>query len=146
MATKIIEGIYQLLVPIPNNPLGYTNVYLVKGVYGHLLIDTGWPNETALKALGDELQSIGVEFTDIGRIVVTHAHIDHYGLVPRVRELSGAKVLMHYRDEEVFHTRYAISDEFIRQSEAWFKANGAPSHESTIRMPFGGSRPSIAHL
>jgi len=146
MSTKIIEGIYQFLIPIPNNPLGNTNVYLVKGTQGHLLIDAGWNNETAFRALTSELAEIGIELKDLNQIVVTHAHIDHYGLVPRIRELTGAKVIMHHRDEEVFHTRYAITDEFMRQSEAWFRANGVPSNESGIRLPFGNFRPNFKHL
>jgi len=146
MATKIIEGVYQLLVPIPNNPLGNTNVYLVKGTDGHLLIDAGWNNETALRALTRELAAVGVGLKDITRIVVTHAHIDHYGLVPHLREITPAKVLMHHRDEEVFHTRYAISDDFLRLSDAWFRANGVPAHESAIRLPFGNFKPDFKKL
>lgn len=137
MAIKIIEGIYELLVPIPNNPLGNTNVYLVKGIRGHLLVDTGWANEEALKTLTKELGEVGVTFKDLSHILVTHAHIDHYGLVNRIRQLSDAKVLMHHRDEELFHTRYAPTDEFMRQSNEWFRANGVPMHESAIRLPFG---------
>ncbi len=146
MSTKIIEGIYQILVPIPNNPLGNTNVYLVKGVKGHVLIDAGWNDEYAFMKLTQELKEMGIGFKDIGQILVTHAHADHYGLVPQLRELTGAKVLMHHRDEEIFHTRYAVTDEFARQSEDWFRANGVPPHESSIRMPFGGGHPSMKHL
>ena len=38
---EIIPGIYQLRVPIPFNPLEYTNVYLIKTDDGYLLVDAG---------------------------------------------------------------------------------------------------------
>ncbi len=48
---KIIPGIYQLQVPIPNNPLGHTNVYLVQGDDECLLVDAGWDGEEELQSL-----------------------------------------------------------------------------------------------
>ena len=33
--TEIIPGIYQLQLPIPNNPLEYTIIYLVQGDDGY---------------------------------------------------------------------------------------------------------------
>ena len=37
----------------------------------------------------------GYELRDVSRILVTHAHIDHYGLGGRLMELTGAELLMH---------------------------------------------------
>jgi glyoxylase-like metal-dependent hydrolase (beta-lactamase superfamily II) len=42
---EVSPGIHQLKVPIPNNPLGFLNAYLVKTSDGSLLIDTGWNTE-----------------------------------------------------------------------------------------------------
>ena len=43
---EIIPGIYQLKVPIPNNPLGNTNSYLLKSDDGYLhfvfILHDGW--------------------------------------------------------------------------------------------------------
>jgi glyoxylase-like metal-dependent hydrolase (beta-lactamase superfamily II) len=139
MATAIIPGVTELLVPIPNNPLENTNVYLVRGDDGYLLIDTGWNSDHALRALGKELEDAGAGFRDIKQIIVTHAHFDHYGLVGRLKQQTKATVYLHQRDEEIFRTRYAITEEFMRQSEAWFHANGVPRTELPVtRMPFGG--------
>ena len=33
--------------------------------------------------------------SDVSRVIVTHAHIDHYGLAGRVMELTGADLSMH---------------------------------------------------
>ena len=36
-----------------------------------------------------------MRFDDVSRVIVTHAHIDHYGLAGRVMELTGADLSMH---------------------------------------------------
>ncbi|HEX9897083.1 MAG TPA: MBL fold metallo-hydrolase [Dehalococcoidales bacterium] len=142
MATAIIPAVYELVIPLPYNPPGATNIYLLRGDDGYLLIDAGWNNDPAFHALGEGLYDVGADFKDIKQIVVTHAHPDHYGLVGKVHELSKAKIYMHRRDEEIFH-RYAASEEYMRQSEEWFYSNGVPHREIPItRMPSGGPRPT----
>ncbi len=53
--TEIIPGIHQFKIPIPNNPLGYTNTYLLEGDDGYLLIDTGVNTEESLQALKKQM-------------------------------------------------------------------------------------------
>ena len=48
-----------------------------------------------LAALEAGLQRAGFALRDVARIVVTHAHIDHYGLAGRLMELTGAELAMH---------------------------------------------------
>ena len=48
-----------------------------------------------LAALEAGLEGAGYALTDVDRIVVTHAHIDHYGLAGRLMELTGAELAMH---------------------------------------------------
>src|SRR5439155_23652434 len=62
------------------------------------LVDTGlWraDGDGGLAPLADGLRGAGYELRDVSRIVVTHAHIDHYGLAERLMELTGAELLMH---------------------------------------------------
>ncbi|MDD5289475.1 MAG: MBL fold metallo-hydrolase [Dehalococcoidales bacterium] len=139
MTAKIIDGIYQLKIPIPNNPLENTNIYIIQGIKNFTLIDTGWGSEEAFNSLSQQLAEIGVSFQKITQIIVTHAHFDHYGLAGRVKQLSHAKIYMHHADREIFRTRYAVTEEFMHQSEQWFRLNGVPIAKSgVIRMPFGG--------
>ena len=48
-----------------------------------------------LAALEAGLEGAGYALRDVSRIVVTHAHIDHYGLAGRLMELTGAELAMH---------------------------------------------------
>jgi glyoxylase-like metal-dependent hydrolase (beta-lactamase superfamily II) len=127
--TEIEPGIYQLQIPIPNNPLGCTNVYLLKGDKGCTLIDAGWSSREALYSLGNQLTEAGVSFKDISLIIVTHAHFDHYGLADSLKQLSGAKVALHHLDRDLLAPRFTDMDEYLRQTENWFRINGVPTHE-----------------
>lgn len=132
---EIIPGIYQLQLPIPNNPLGYTNIYLVQGDDEYLLIDAGWNSEKALQSLKKQLTEIGVDFKDISQIIVTHAHFDHYGLAGRLRQLSQAKILLHYLEKNLIDLGHLNIDEILRQTEQWLRTNGVPTNELPIPRP-----------
>ena len=58
--TEIIPGIHQLQIPIPDNPLGYTNSYLVQGDNECLLIDLGMNTDEAFDSLKAGLSAIRV--------------------------------------------------------------------------------------
>lgn len=90
---KMAEGVYQIEVPMRHNPLGYTYSYLLRDAA--TLIDTGVGTRDAFDGLEEQARSAGMELTDIKRIIPTHLHGDHIGLVDRVRRLSGAKVYAH---------------------------------------------------
>jgi len=90
---KISEGVYQIEVPMRHNPLGYTYSYLLREAA--TLIDTGVGTRDAFEGLEEQVRSAGMELTDIKRIIPTHLHGDHIGLVETVRRLSGAKVYAH---------------------------------------------------
>ena len=60
---------------------------------GKLLVDAGWDwNEFSA-----QLKTYRVQVTDIRYILFTHNHPDHAGLVQQIKELSGAKLLIHTR-------------------------------------------------
>lgn len=127
--TEITPRLYQLQLPIPNNPLGYTNVYLLKGDDGYLLIDTGWNDEEAFQSLKAQLAEIGFGFGDIRQIVVTHIHPDHYGLAGRLKELSLAKISLHYLENDLIEPRYIRVAEYLHQAEEWLRRHGVPAWE-----------------
>jgi glyoxylase-like metal-dependent hydrolase (beta-lactamase superfamily II) len=145
MTTKIMDGIYQLKIPIPNNPLENTNVYLIQGDNSYTLIDIGWGGEKAFDSLSQQLAEVGVSFNNISQIIVTHAHFDHYGLAGKIKQLTDAKIYMHREDQEVFRTRYVITEESMLQSEQWFRINGVPATiPAAMRMPISGfARPVL---
>ena len=123
---EIMPGIYQLKVPIPNNPLGNTNSYLLRGDDGALIIDPGMNNDESFEALKKELAGAGVAFEEITRIVATHSHGDHYGLSGRVKKLSNAQIIVHRiaRDNMQFMAQHRQGRN--QEMEKWLHLNGVP--------------------
>ena len=88
---KISEDAHQLEIPMRRNPLGKTYSYLLWD--SGTLIDTGIPSDDALAALERQLSSLGLRISDIKRILVTHMHTDHVGLIDRIKEKASVKVV-----------------------------------------------------
>ena len=87
-------NIIQLSIPTPFY-VGDVNVYLIKED-PITLIDVGPKTKQAAEALRARLAENGVKFSDVRRIVLTHAHEDHCGLAKSVRdEAKDAEILIH---------------------------------------------------
>lgn len=71
--------------------MGTVNSYLFKDPVP-TLIDTGEKSEDSWNALIDGLSAEGLKITDLERIIITHAHVDHMGMAARVADASGAQV------------------------------------------------------
>jgi glyoxylase-like metal-dependent hydrolase (beta-lactamase superfamily II) len=95
---EVRPGLWQIGVPFPDNPLGYTLVYLVESDRGPVLIDAGWDDDESWNALVAGFHAAGTDVADCHGVLVTHVHPDHHGLSGRVREASDAWVAMHERD------------------------------------------------
>jgi glyoxylase-like metal-dependent hydrolase (beta-lactamase superfamily II) len=104
--------IVQLSIPTPFY-VGDVNVYLIRED-PLTLIDVGPKTDEAAKALRDKLAGHGVKFSDVRRIVLTHAHEDHCGLAKRVRdEAQDAEILIH--DWETGHLFGRLAQEEHKQ-------------------------------
>ena len=87
-------NIIPLSIPTPFY-VGDVNIYLIKED-PLTLIDAGPKTKQASGALREKLRRHGVEFKDIQRIVLTHAHEDHCGLAKQIRdEAKNAEIFVH---------------------------------------------------
>jgi glyoxylase-like metal-dependent hydrolase (beta-lactamase superfamily II) len=83
-------SIHALAVPTPF-AVGRVNCYLVDDD-PLTLVDTGPNSATSLTVLEAALSEHGRRIEDLDRIVITHQHIDHIGLVAILADRSGAEV------------------------------------------------------
>ncbi len=74
---------------------GGTNAFVIMGARP-ILVDTGWGAKTDV--LLRALARIAVAPRDLALIVLTHGHGDHAGGTARLRQLSGAKVVLQRGD------------------------------------------------
>ncbi len=84
-----------LLISVPTPFIvGPVNVYLYRGE-ALTLIDTGPKSPEARTAIEAGLAAEGVTIADIERIILTHHHIDHCGLLAELVAESGAETCAH---------------------------------------------------
>ncbi|BBC36827.1 Hydrolase [Streptomyces graminofaciens] len=128
-------GVRSIEVPIPDNPLGHTLVYVVDTDRGPVLIDTGWDDPRSWTTLTDGLTACGTSVSEIHGIVITHHHPDHHGLSGAVREASGAWIAMHAADISVVRrTRSTRPETWLGYMAAKLTAAGAPEeHVAPLR-------------
>ncbi|GAB2929392.1 MBL fold metallo-hydrolase [Streptomyces heilongjiangensis] len=132
-------GVRSLQVPIPDNPLGHTLVYVVDTDRGPVLVDTGWDDPASWDTLCAGLTACGTSVGEIVGVVITHHHPDHHGLSGRVREASGAWLAMHAADASVVRrTRETRPERWFTYMAAKLTAAGAPEeHVAPLRAPRG---------
>ncbi len=88
--------IRSLAIPTPY-PVGPVNAYLLPGP-PVTLVDCGPKTPEALEALEAGLMQAGSGLGQIERLVITHGHMDHFGLAGVVAAQSGAQVCAHAGD------------------------------------------------
>jgi len=76
----------------------FTNVFLLRGDEGSILVDTGSPGESDL--ILERLAKRSVAPDDIRLILLTHGHTDHFGSAAALRERTGAPVAIHALDAD----------------------------------------------
>jgi glyoxylase-like metal-dependent hydrolase (beta-lactamase superfamily II) len=133
LVLEIEPGVFQLKIPLVGNPLGATNAYVIKTSKGAILIDPGVNTADAFAALTDKLEEIGVALAHIRYIVITHAHPDHYGLVPKLQELVSADLVIHSVDYQGL-VNSSVDKESIIAADNWMKINGAPNQNLSVRL------------
>lgn len=144
-------GIQCLRIPTPFQ-VGRVNCYLLEDE-PLTLVDAGPNSGKALDELEHQLEALGRRIEDVERVIITHQHIDHLGLVDIVAQRSGADVAVidvavpfvenfggdaERDDEEAAELmlRHGISQEVVtalRQVTGSFRAWGS---KTKVTAPF----------
>lgn len=127
---EIVAGVHQLKIPFPEGMERFTNAYVIEGSKGNILVDCGWDSSEAVWAFREELRLERLSFDDINWIVVTHIHPDHFGLAAKLRELCGAKIVMHRLEASLIDSRYVDYRQLAEELEDMLVSNGVPSEEA----------------
>lgn len=93
---------------------------------GITLIDTGVKTPEAAEAMRLGLKALGTSIERIERILVTHAHMDHFGQALRLRERSGAKVYASRGEAARMRTHFSPSGDRREFVLATFARWGVP--------------------
>jgi glyoxylase-like metal-dependent hydrolase (beta-lactamase superfamily II) len=98
---KVLPGIWRLRLPLPWPGVPHGNAWAVASGEGIVLFDTGMGGKGRLRQLDFALAQAGFGVEDIGLLVCTHSHIDHYGLAASITEAAGCELWMHPAWEHV---------------------------------------------
>lgn len=115
--------------------LRQVNAYIVPGE-PCLLIDPGWPSEAAFRSLQSQLKEIGIGPADIGQVVITHAHVDHFGMTHRLKQISRAKIAYHHLEAGFIESRFINRNVYPAMISRWLKINGLSPE--TVSQGFNG--------
>ena len=85
-------------LPVEAFPGFWAYVYVVQKDAHCVLIDSGSGTEVSHANLLDGLTHVGLAPSDLTHIVLTHAHIDHYGGLTKLRPITDAKIGIHELD------------------------------------------------
>jgi glyoxylase-like metal-dependent hydrolase (beta-lactamase superfamily II) len=122
--TDLGAGMHQIRLPMAGNPMRYINGYLIAEDDGATLVDCGWRADDVLDALHAGLAHCGLRLADVARVVITHAHFDHYGLAGTLRRNGLRELLMHPAEWEFAKQHFTDIAEFDRIADEWIERNG----------------------
>jgi len=72
--------------------------YLITTTKGHILINTGLAGSVGL--IKSNVESLGFKFSDIKILLATHAHFDHVAGMADIKEITGARMMIHEKDAQ----------------------------------------------
>jgi hypothetical protein len=151
---EVAPGIHRLALPLGIHGVETLSAYLLPDPAGDTLVDCGIAvgpeDEDACAALDEGLRACGSSVERVARLVVTHAHIDHFGLAGEVVRRSGGDLVMHRRTD-LDLAKYAEPDEAVDTRELMLADHGLYGPELTAsarglcdwipRMPRSDGRP-----
>jgi glyoxylase-like metal-dependent hydrolase (beta-lactamase superfamily II) len=117
---EVAEGVYRLALPLGIHGVPTVSAYLLRGEDGDTLVDCGIaagvdggdPGPDGTEAVAAALRAAGSSLEQLARLVVTHAHIDHFGLAGEVVRRSGGELWMHRRTD-LDLAKYADPEEAV---------------------------------
>jgi len=125
---ELEKNLYEFYLPLPKSPLRDIRCYFIRGEKRHLLIDTAFNCDDCEQALYTRLDEIGAKIEDTD-IFITHKHIDHSGLIGRLKRESNTvyasaadKVLIDAYQTDYHHNRIL----------AYLNHTGIPEHQRLL--------------
>lgn len=144
---RVALDVWRITTPLPFRPRS-VHAYLARfGEDAYLLVDGGGNTDAAWAALEAGVREVAGGWERVRAHLVTHMHLDHVGLVVRVREACGAPLLMGALDAERAAHADAHPDEEAEYRAGLLRRGGAPEElRRAVEASRGESSPLSAFL
>lgn len=117
---EVYKNIYLKELPLPNNPLKYLNLFIIKGKEKSMIIDTGFNREDTKNEIIKTLKELNLK-PENTILFLTHLHSDHTGLATYLKE-KGLSIYMSKVDGDLLNNSVKKSDsmlQYIIQKATW---------------------------
>jgi glyoxylase-like metal-dependent hydrolase (beta-lactamase superfamily II) len=92
---RVIRGLWRLRLPLPLTGVPHVNAWALATGSGITLVDCGMHEPGSLAQLEYAMAQVGLALDQVTDLVITHAHVDHWGQALPVVERTGCTVWMH---------------------------------------------------
>jgi glyoxylase-like metal-dependent hydrolase (beta-lactamase superfamily II) len=125
------QNILAIAIPLPDvSDLITANLYAV-GNGPVTLIDTGLKSLGTLEYIQGELGKAGLRIEHVERIIITHGHMDHFGLAAGIRKAAGHPVecFIHAEDGWQISSENFLKEMWSEEAERLMDMAGMPREE-----------------
>ena len=126
--------------PVRSFPTLTNNIYVIDDGQQYILIDAGSgmerPNADLLAGFTAIGEHLGRPFSpaDVGAILITHGHIDHFGGLPFLRQYTNAPIGVHILDRRVLSNHEERMVFAYRRLETYLEGAGVSAEEREVLM------------
>src|SRR3954451_17470148 len=135
---EVAEAVYRMALPLGIHGVPTVSAYLLRGDDGDTLVDCGIaagldggdPGPDGTVAVAAALSTAGSALERVERLIVTHVHIDYFGLAGEVVRRSGGELWMHRRTD-LDLAKYADPEEAVDRRMVMLADHGLYGSELT---------------
>lgn len=99
---RVLPGLWRLRLPLPWPGVPHCNAWAIAAGDGVVLVDCGMHQPGSVAQLEQALAQVGLALEQVSKLVITHAHSDHWGQAGTVIDRSGCPMWMHPNHEHAF--------------------------------------------
>jgi glyoxylase-like metal-dependent hydrolase (beta-lactamase superfamily II) len=92
---RVLAGLWRLRLPLPWPGVPHGNAWAIAAGDGIVLVDTGVHSADSMEQLERAMAQVGLRLDQVERLVITHAHFDHWGQALPIVERTGCEMWVH---------------------------------------------------
>lgn len=123
---RVADDIFQVQLPLPF-ALRIVNCYLLRDGDGWAVVDCGLHSPGGAEGWQAAFDTLGIGAEQITRIVLTHAHPDHYGMAGWLQAQSGAPVLLSAAERDFALAQWHDGGPALLALGRLFERHGVPA-------------------